>query len=68
MTPITQKTIDKYKAMEAELKEFYRQRNEEIVRLYGDGNNGWTYKGLADKYGLKRQRVARIVEAGKKEQ
>jgi hypothetical protein len=65
MTPITQKTIDKYKAMEAELREFYLQRNAEIVRLYGDGNNGWTYKGLADKYGLKRQRIASIVVAGR---
>lgn len=65
MTPITEKQIQKYKSMEAELREFYRLRNEEIVRLYGDGNNGWTYKGLADKFGLKRQRVARIVMSGK---
>jgi plasmid maintenance system antidote protein VapI len=34
------------------------------VRLYGDGNNGWTYQGLAEKFGLSRQRVSRIVKQG----
>ncbi len=58
----TQQTIDKYKAMEQELDEFQHQRNAEIVRLYGDGNNGWTYQGLAEKFSLSRQRVSRIVK------
>jgi DNA-binding transcriptional regulator LsrR (DeoR family) len=63
----TQQTIDKYKALEQELNEFQAQRNAEIVRLYGDGNNGWTYQGLAEKFGLSRQRVSRIVKLGRKE-
>ena len=61
----TQQTIDKYKAMEQELLEFQAQRNTEIMRLYGDGTNGWTYHGLAEKFGLSRQRVSRIVKEGK---
>jgi DNA invertase Pin-like site-specific DNA recombinase len=65
VTKFTQQTIDKYRAMEEELNEFYRQRNEEIVRSYGDGNNGWTYKELATKFGLSRQRVSRIIKEGK---
>jgi hypothetical protein len=63
----TQQTIEKYKAMEQELLEFQSQRNTEIVRLYGDGNNGWTYQGLAEKFGLSRQRVSRIVKQGRKD-
>jgi hypothetical protein len=62
----TQQTVEKYKAMEQELNEFQIQRNAEIVRLYGDGNNGWTYQGLAEKFGLSRQRVSRIVKPRKK--
>jgi DNA-binding transcriptional regulator LsrR (DeoR family) len=63
----TQQTIDKYKAMEQELNEFQAQRNAEIVRLYANGDNGWTYQGLAEKFGLSRQRVSRIVKLGRKE-
>ena len=59
---ITPKTVDKYKAVEADLNEFYAFRNEEIRRLYGDGDNGWTYNDLAKRFGLTRQRIGKIVK------
>lgn len=33
--------------------------------MISDGNNGWTYQGLAEKFNLSRQRVSRIVKQGK---
>jgi Mor family transcriptional regulator len=60
---ITPQMIEKYKEVEQELEEFYRQRNDEIIAAYKSGS--WTFVELAKKYNISRQRVYKIIKEGK---
>lgn len=52
----------KIQKLEEELEEARKVRDAEIRRLYAMG--GWTYKELAERYNLTKQRIQKIIEKG----
>lgn len=58
----TMKKPAKIQKLEEELEEARKVRDAEIRRLYAMG--GWTYKELAERYNLTKQRIQKIIEKG----
>jgi hypothetical protein len=57
------KKQNKIEKLESELEEMRKARNAEIRRLYATG--GWSYRELAIKFNLTKQRIERIINTGK---